>query len=124
MLAIVLVAVVVALVVHEAGHWIAAHALGGRCVRLKRIRWGAAVEADFDDDDPPRIAFLLAGPVVSAAFGVVLVVIGGWWGVVGAVSLLFGVLTLGGSDGRQAWALWAGRADRVARSRTKSNDSP
>ena len=129
MLAIVLVAiaiaVVIALVVHEAGHWLAAHALGQR-VRVRRIRWGAAVEAEFDDD-APRIAFLLAGPVMSVGFGVVLVVIGGWWGVVGVVSLLFAVLTLAGSDGRQAWALWAGpaqRADRVARSRTKSNDSP
>lgn len=119
MLAIVLVlAVVVAFVVHEVGHWLAAHALGGGRVSVKRIRWGAAVEADLDDD-VRRVAFLLAGPFASAAFGVVLVVVGGWWGVVGAVSILFAVLTVGGSDGRQTLAL--GRA--LARARAKSNDS-
>ena len=124
-LVVVVIALVIAVVVHEAGHWFAAHGLGGRHVRVKRIRWGAAVEAEFDDD-APRILFLLAGPVVSVAFGVVLVVIGGWWGVVGAVSMLFGVLTLAGSDGRQARSHWVARAqrtDRVARSGTKSNDS-
>jgi hypothetical protein len=122
-LAVLLVAVVVALVVHELGHFVAAHMLGARHVRVKWIRWGAAVEASFDDDGP-RIGFLLAGPAASVLFGVVLVAIGvaggGWWGLVGAVSILFGLLTLVGSDGRQAWAL----RGALARNGGKSNDPP
>jgi hypothetical protein len=117
MLALVFGSLVPALVVHEAGHWLAAHALGARRVKLKWIRWGAAVEAQFDDDGP-RIGFLLAGPAASVAFGVVLVALGGWWGVVGAVSILFGLLTLAGSDGRQAWSL----RGALARDGGKSND--
>ncbi len=104
-------------VAHELAHAIVGVLLGGRAVRLRWIRWGAAVEAHFDDDEQ-RIAFLLAGPVASAAFGLILVAMGGWWALVGAVSILFGLLTLAGSDGRQAWAL----RRALARSDTKSND--
>lgn len=114
MLAILFVAVLGSLVVHEAGHLLAAFALGGRRVRVKRIRWGAAVEAQFDEDSD-RVAFLLAGPFASFAVGAILIAVGGWWGVAGVVSVVFGALTLAGSDGRQAWVAWT---------RAKSNNTP
>ncbi len=116
-----LLAPLVALAVHEAGHALAALALGGRGVRVRRIPWGAAVEASFDDElRGPARRVPARGPARERA------VRGrargrgrGGVGAVGAVSVAFGALTLGGH--RREQALAAARA--VAWSRAKSNDS-
>ena len=106
------------LVIHEAGHAIAAWAFGGRRVRLRLRPWGAAIEAEL----PERrvLAFVLAGPLVSALSGVALLAVGGIFAVPGVLSVAFAALSLvphGTNDGARALSLLRASSSKPARPR-------
>ncbi len=102
------VGVVVAVAVHEAGHAAAARMVGATAVR---VRWGwpaARVEADLPPGRGREALFLLAGAVANVVVAVVAVALGGPGVVVGAVSAAFALVTLvpqGTSDGARLRAL-------------------
>ena len=106
LLVAVVLSVVAVLVIHEAGHALAACVLGARRVRLALRPWGAAILAELP---PGRVLpFVLAGPLASAAAGALLLGVGGIFVVPGALSVAFAFLCLvpqGNSDGAQALSL-------------------
>ncbi len=127
-----------ALALHEAGHALAARALGARAVRVRLERrrgfFGVVVEADLEDRarprppaaDPRAAAFFAAGPATSVLCGLALVAAAraglpsssSSWAVTqigGAVSVLFGAATALGTDGARAVAALRGRARGAGR---------
>lgn len=128
---VVVLSVVGVLVIHEAGHALAAWGLGGRRVRLVLRPWGAAIEAELPVDSPGipgpakpgqptashpgrgALAFVLAGPLASALVGAGMLVAGGILVVPGALSVAFALLCLvphGTSDGARALSLVRSRS--------------
>lgn len=104
----VLGAVLLALPIHEAGHWCAARALGARDVALERSGWFAAcVRASFPDGArAPRALFFAAGPAASTAAGAFAFALGA--PLAGGIQLCFSLLMLmptRGSDGARLLSL-------------------
>src|SRR5207237_252952 len=100
----------IALLVHEAGHALAALSVRARDFRVRlgtaTTAWGARVVADVPDTTAARVAFFAAGPVASTVFGAACVVVGRTFdqpsiAIVGAVSVVFAVVCSCGSDGRE-----------------------
>ena len=102
------------LVVHELGHALMALALGAGDVRLRINVLALAAHVEATLASPRRVmAFFLAGPAASLVFAAALVHVGGIGSLVGALSGVFGCMTLfpvGSNDGAKALAEW--RADR------------
>ncbi len=104
----VALSLVTVLALHEAGHAIAALALGGRQVRLIGRPWGAAVEALLPVTAGAQLTFVLAGPLASACAGAALACAGGVLLIPGALSAAFALLCLipyGRSDGARALSI-------------------
>ena len=105
----VVVGGVVALVVHEAGHLIAARLLGAKTVRL-RLAWPRVrVEADVPPDGWRLVVFLAAGPLANVVAAALAFATGEGRGlIVGLVNGAFALANLvprGGSDGARLLAL-------------------
>ena len=105
--------VVVAVVVHEAGHAVAARAVGATTVRTRVIWPRIRVEADVAPDRWRRVAFLAAGPLANVAVAAIACGAGGAGVVVGLVNGACAVVNLvphGDSDGARLLALFASRS--------------
>ena len=107
-LASLVLAPVIALVVHELAHALAAFSLRATAVR---IQWGttARVIADLPDITRARVAFFAAGAVANVVVGVACIAVGKAFAppigssiaIVGAVNVLFALVCACGSDGRE-----------------------
>ena len=114
---VIAVAAVVALVVHEAGHAVAALALGGEQLRLVPGWPALRVEATLPDGPGVEFAFVVAGVLanVGAAGGLLMVPAPEPWpgvllvaAVVQLVCVVVNLLPAGRSDGARLLALWRG----------------
>jgi hypothetical protein len=107
-----LVAIALALPVHECGHLLAARMCGARDVRLSRNGWlGAAVHATFvSDARGPRAWFFAAGALANVAIAVTALALdaGAFAGIHGAFAVLMLVPTRD-SDGARLLSLVGAR---------------
>jgi len=106
-----LAAVVIGLAIHEAGHFFAARSLGypAKIVLTRRgpgTQWGSD---DVESSRRDRLLVTLAGPLASAAGGMVLLAAGyPLWPLVAYVGLVQ-LLPLPHADGLRAWRTLRGR---------------
>jgi membrane-associated protease RseP (regulator of RpoE activity) len=111
--AALVVAVVVAVVAHEAGHVVAARIVGAKRVRVA-FGWPVVrTEADVPADRWRQLVFLLAGSITNVAVAVLALAASD--GVVAVVSVVFAAVNLvphGTSDGARVLALLRGTRAR------------
>lgn len=109
LLPLLFVGVIVAVLVHEAGHAVAARLCGGRRVAI-RFGWPAAhTEAALPAGRVRQTLFLLGGAIANMIVGAPAIAFGGGSAVVGFVCCACAIANLwphDRSDGAQLLALW------------------
>jgi Zn-dependent protease len=113
LVALIIVGIIAAVLVHEAAHWLAAHALGGRDVRVHLVGLSPKVSAELPPGAVTKALFFVAGMLANITVAAVLVAMATpttiILGALQALLALSNLLPLSGSDGAQLWHLWSRR---------------